>query len=559
MAAAMNRSEQRGGGEGFGRPAAITLAAAGGFALLIGLFLLAAVCGNRMFQVDEVEHLHAAYNLRDGRMIYSDFWQGHPPLLYVLLLPCVDPADPVASYQRGRIFSGAILLITIALCGYCGSKLGNRWTALLAAGLTLSHTTLIERGIEVRPDGALACCMMAALAIELSQRSTALRRFTIQSLILGSGLLLSQKGVFPLATFALLWLFTAWRARQPRLALQPLLMSLVPLTVAIGIMAMIGNASFFIRYVILDATSAVSHSAMRATFGPAGFLIREGARNPVFITAVLAGLTLIVIRRRDLLTLFTAFPGLAAFGALWLNPFPWPYVHVAVMPLLAVIGSLAPLLFTGSRVTSALAVIITIVAIAMSAPRLLQKAGDSADAQFATLREVGRVVSPRSTVFDLAGLYFRPDAYPVYAMSGDMLQSYGNGAFPRIVPELRRNNVACVLYNYRTAVLPPLEKDFIGTHFTHYDGYIFLPGADLSAISDGNQRPFETLAGATYRYDGAGAITVDGIPFSRGTLAAGIHRIAVIRSSLSSRLIVDTPPPVPTQSEPRAPLFGQFD
>jgi hypothetical protein len=559
MAAAMNRSEQRDGGEVFGRPAAITLAAAGGFALLIGLFLLIAVGANRMFQVDEVEHLHAAYNLRDGRMIYSDFWQGHPPLLYVLLVPLVDPADPVASYHRGRIFLGATLFVTIALCGYCGLKLGNRWTALLAAGLALSHTTLIERGIEVRPDGPLVCCMMAALAIELSQRSTALRRFTIQSLILGSGLLLSQKGVFPLATFALLWLITAWRTRRPRLAFQPLLMSLVPLAVALGIMAMIGNASLFVRYVILDATSAVSHSAMRATFGPGGFLIREGARNPIFVVAVLAGLTLIVIRRRDRLTLFTAFAGLAAFAALWLNPFPWPYVHIAVMPVLAVIGSLAPFLFSGSRVTSALAVIVTIAAIGLSAPRLLQKAGDSADAQFATLREVGRIVSPRSTVFDLAGLYFRPDAYPVYAMSGDMLQSYANGAFPRMVPELRRNKVACVLNNYRMAVLPPLEKNFIGAHFTHYDGYIFLPGADLSAVATGHQRTFEALAEATYRYDGSGAITVDGTPFTRGRLTMGLHRIAVIRASLSSRLIVDTPQPVPAQTEPRAPLFGQFD
>jgi hypothetical protein len=275
--------------------------------------------------------------------------------------------------------------------------------------------------------------------------------------------------------------------------------------------------------------------------------------------AVLAGLTLIVIRRRDRLTLFTAFAGLAAFAALWLNPFPWPYVHIAVMPVLAVIGSLAPFLFSGSRVTSALAVIVTIAAIGLSAPRLLQKAGDSADAQFATLREVGRIVSPRSTVFDLAGLYFRPDAYPVYAMSGDMLQSYANGAFPRMVPELRRNKVACVLNNYRMAVLPPLEKNFIGAHFTHYDGYIFLPGADLSAVATGHQRTFEALAEATYRYDGSGAITVDGTPFTRGRLTMGLHRIAVIRASLSSRLIVDTPQPVPAQTEPRAPLFGQFD
>lgn len=541
------------------RSTELALAAACGFALIIGFFLLISVSGNRAFQVDEAEHLHAAYNLRDGRMIYADFWQGHPPLLYVMLMPFVDPAGPVGSYHRGRFLLASILVGTIVLCAYCGLRLGNRWTAVMAGGLAISHTTLIERGIEVRPDGPLAFCIMAALAIELSQRSTRLRRFTIEALVLGTGLLLTQKGVFPLTAFAVLWIAAAWRARQPGLALQPLIVSLVPAAMALGIMAMIGNAALFVRYVILNATSAAGRSAMRATFGPAGFLVNESARNPVFVIAVVFGFVVIVVRRRDGPALFTAFAGVAAVASLWANPFPWPYVHVTVIPVLAVIGSLVPAAFTNGRTAAALAVIVVIAALSLSAPRLLRKANDTADSQFDTLREIGRIVPPRATVFDLAGLYFRPDAYPVYAMSGDMLLSYATGAFPRMVPQLRRNAVACILYNYRTAALPAEEKTFIGEHFTHYDSNIFLPGATLSTVPAGTGRAFEALAGGTFRYDGAGAITVDDVQFLRGTIARGIHRIAVIRASSPSRLIVDTPLPVPEQTSPRGPLFPQFD
>src|SRR5262249_29706860 len=458
------------------------------------------VSRHREFQVDEVEHLHAAYNLRDGRMIYRDFWQGHPPLLYAMLAPLTNVHDPVATYQRGRLLLALVLLGTIGLVALCAARLGGGWAAALAAALALLHTTMIERGIEVRPDGPLALLIVAALAIHLAPNLDALRRHSLEALLLGVGVVLTQKAILPLLPFAAMWFVFARGERRPRLFVQPAAIAAIPLLVALAIF---GNA--LIRDVYLAATSAVTHAENRGTFAPTFFLLRESARNPAFVVAAVIGLAVLTNRR----AWFTVVLCIASVVILWGNPFPWPYVHVTFIPLLAVAaGALVNVVPQAWR--GAAAALIIAIAAMTSFPRLMQKATGSPDLQFATLREIQRITPPASRCFDLAGLYFRPDAYPVYAMSCDILVSYAPGAFPRIVPALRRHAPHCVMLNYRTAALGAEEKQFIGAHFVHYWGNIFLPGTDLKNAT------FEVLAPRAFRYDGNGAIAIDGTPFVRG-------------------------------------------
>jgi hypothetical protein len=133
-------------------------------ALLVGVATAAAIAWNRSYQVDEVEHIHAAYDMRDGRTLYRDFWQGHPPLLHVLLYPVIDVHDPVDSFHRSRLVSGVLLLAVIALAARCAQRLAGTSALLAAVGLMLFETTLVERGMEVRPDGGLALCIVPCFA-----------------------------------------------------------------------------------------------------------------------------------------------------------------------------------------------------------------------------------------------------------------------------------------------------------------------------------------------------------------------------------------------------------
>jgi hypothetical protein len=529
----------------------LLLAAVIGAAIVVAVVVLFGVSRHREFQVDEVEHLHAAYNLRDGRMIYRDFWQGHPPLLYAMLAPLTDARDPVATYERARILLAILLLATIALTAVCAARLGGVWAATLAAALALLHTTMIERGIEVRPDGPLALLIMAALAVELAPRAGALRRHSIEALLLGGGMLLTQKAILPLVPFGVLWAITARRERRLRLVLQPVLLAAVPLLVGWGVLAALGAGDTFVRYVFLNATSAATRSESRGTFSPAFFLLRESARNITFVAAAVGGLVSLIKRS----AWFVVALAVVSVAALWVNPFPWPYVHVTFIPLLAVVAGAGVVAMTAPRWRGAAVVGVLTLAALIGFPRLMQKAAGSPDLQFATLREIDRVTPRGARCFDLVGLYFRPDAYPVYAMSGDMLVAYQHGTFPRIVPALRHNAVDCVMFNYRTEGMGAEEQQFVGAHFVHYWANIFLPGTDLS---HGGVPAFEVLAPRAFRYDGAGAIAVDGTPFVRGTLLAGNHHIDVIRPSAPSRLIMDTPPPFPPPTAPR-PLYPAFD
>src|SRR3982074_3036604 len=57
--------------------------------LLLGcsLVLRLALALNRELDIDEFQHLHAAWMVSQHYIIYKDFWENHTPLFYYLLLP----------------------------------------------------------------------------------------------------------------------------------------------------------------------------------------------------------------------------------------------------------------------------------------------------------------------------------------------------------------------------------------------------------------------------------------------------------------------------------------
>jgi hypothetical protein len=174
------------------------------------------------------------------------------------------------------------------------------------------------------------------------------------------------------------------------------------------------------------------------------------------------------------------------------------------------------------------------------------------------LAEIQRVTGPEDRVFDLAGLYFRRDAYPVWVMTGVMIARYYKGGFPRMVPELERSAPTAVMLNYRTGDLRGVERRFLGAHYIHHDGPIFVHGKAVQRLTPGEELAFRALKSMRFRWEGEDALLVDGAPFREGELAAGEHRLTSARPLGPGRLV---PARATRSAPPRQPfeLFPSFD
>lgn len=552
----------------------LTVAARAVSILLVsaGLILALGISRNRALQVDEVEHVHAAFNIHQGKHIYRDFWQSHNPLLYFALQGTIEPTSTRATYRRARWLSFAFFVALCSVTSFCAYRLRGADTALLAAGLFVLYSTLVERGIEIRPDGGLALSVALATACLLGLPSHR-PSYYCQGLFLGLGFLFTQKGIFACVAFGLLWAYASYRKRQ----LTPIIFAglgfSTPLAVMAGRLASSGSLGAFWQANIVDNIRVASGAARYArSFGPEVYVRQEAAHN--VLAVALGALSVIFFlwrllrgARADSEHTAILLLALALTASLWLNPFPFPYLHVTVLPTVLLFTSIeigeSTKTRLGDQALALAAAFILLGCAVTSGPRLWSKAHaqgiESLAHQFRTISEVERITTAQSPTFDMLGLTLRPDSYFVYSMTSNAYSRYLSGGFPRMIAQLRQRPPAVVILSYRTQWLRPPESTFLQSHFAHYDGNLLVPGINLSELEPGQAIRFEVLKGGTFRFDGLGEITVDSKPFNRGALSRGVHTIERLSGAGGARLITVTPPPVPWPPSPPERLFVGFD
>ena len=531
--------------------------------LVVGLTI--GVSENKIHQVDEVEHVHVAYNMADGRVPFADFWQAHPPALWGLIRPVVRVEDPVGSFERSRTILLLLLLGHLGVIAYCGARLAGPLGGFVSATSAGLHSTMIERGIEIRPDGPTSLLVTTALAVELSGQPRR-RRFFLQGLLLGTAGAFSQKAVLTALVFAALWTVQAVYRRDLRLILLPLAGAAIPMLAMVASLALSGSlAEFWDLTVLASARAAGRTQEWLEPVDALGFILWEAPRNPVFLASALLAVPIGAWwALRDPRLRFPVALAVGVVAALWVNPFPFPYLHVTVIPAVAiVIGTVlarAIQRWSAPRFHWALAGLWVLAVGAFSVPRLLEKTRPAQHVQYDVLEAVEQIVPPGEPVFDLAGLHFRPDPYPVFVMTGHMIMRYRAGGFPSIPDALRESRVAYLIDSYRLrwpwnhADEPRAAEviDFIESHYVHLTGNIMVLGAELAA---GETRDFVALREAEFRYDGPGVLLVDGEPFTRGMLTAGVHRL---ESEAGGRLLLSTPEPWPPRGEVKV-LYNNLD
>jgi 4-amino-4-deoxy-L-arabinose transferase-like glycosyltransferase len=189
-------------------------------------FLLAAIAallvartpllGVRVFDNDEFEHAHAAWNVSRGLVPYRDFFEHHTPWYHLALAPFFHWFAVAESFESaghflifGRVLSLALTVLSVVLT-YLVARLGGSRRAGLFAGLFLvGQPVLMQKTLEIRPDvlalpffiGALWFLLRGLGAEEVSSARRLrwwLRWFLGGGLCLGAAIMCTQKMLFVL-------------------------------------------------------------------------------------------------------------------------------------------------------------------------------------------------------------------------------------------------------------------------------------------------------------------------------------------------------------------------
>ncbi len=134
--------------------------------LVLAVSFRISVTANRYLDVDELEHLNAAYAIGHGETLYGSLFENHPPLLVWSLQPIVRSGDDAeAMIRTARWWMLLPCLGLLALVARLGQRFSGIGGALAAPLFLLSAVFFFEKSVEVRPDVPGAFFMVLAFML----------------------------------------------------------------------------------------------------------------------------------------------------------------------------------------------------------------------------------------------------------------------------------------------------------------------------------------------------------------------------------------------------------
>ena len=150
---------------------------------------------HRLFDPDELEHLHAGFCVWQGMVPYRDFFEQHGPVLWYVSLPFFHIwGASLSVLTAGRFVIWILGAASIALTWQLGNRLYGRWGGPVAALLLVLVPSFQEKNVEWRPDNvALPLVLVAVLAAERAVVQRSWRWAGIFGASLAAGFLCTQK------------------------------------------------------------------------------------------------------------------------------------------------------------------------------------------------------------------------------------------------------------------------------------------------------------------------------------------------------------------------------
>jgi hypothetical protein len=118
----------------------------------------------RLYDPDELQHLHAGFCLWRGVLPYRDFFEQHQPVLwYVSLALFAIWGESLDVVFAGRFLIWIAGAVTAGMTWKLGNRLFGRYAGPVALLLLLAHPPYQEKNVEWRPDNMALPLVLAAI------------------------------------------------------------------------------------------------------------------------------------------------------------------------------------------------------------------------------------------------------------------------------------------------------------------------------------------------------------------------------------------------------------
>jgi len=180
---------------------------------------------------DEVQHLHIAWCISNGMVLYRDFFDHHTPWYNYLLSGVMhlydvstDIEDTLRFMTHARVWSWIVTGGTLALVFRIACDWMNRHVAMLAIALLAGTVMFLDRTIEIRPDilalffwMACLCSLLRAVQCGATEIRLAMRLLFFSGVAIGGALMCTQKLLFagPGMAAAMIWYLFDRRLAMP--------------------------------------------------------------------------------------------------------------------------------------------------------------------------------------------------------------------------------------------------------------------------------------------------------------------------------------------------------
>lgn len=432
---------------------------------------------HRAFDVDELEHAHAAWSVSQGQVPYRDFFEHHTPALYLLSAPLfarltsnVDPQSAIALLRVSRAVMWVLMAASVALAFRLGTLWRDRLTGALTAAFLMTSVQFADAMIEFRPDVAAVLCVLVALNCAMPDRHgtpRSWRQIMVGGVAFGTALMFTPKAIF-----AAPGLVIAAAACRPARSLASFAAgAALPVAIVVAWFVAHGAAG-----PLFEDTVAVNARLNADRTSPFPRLLTHIALHPALYVLGFAGMARALRAPRGLRHMILAATGWSLAAGVFIIGRTYDQYYALLLPVLSVFAA-DMAIDIGKRLQwrrpVAAAAVALMAAGAISAGTLAWSFRSNAS-QIADMEYVMQRTSPLDTV--LSGVpgagTFRPHAWFYFFLSGpfatdrdyaDLLSALQT---ERIRPRL-------VVMDRRIVAMPAPVLAYIDAHYRRARGDIF--------------------------------------------------------------------------------------